>query len=282
MPTPQTSGLDAHLNHLRLRDLAPTHIRSRHRAVTRLAVYLDRDATTATTDDLMDYLPRLPRTTARSRYAEHSHLACFFAWTTEQGITASDPMRSVPRPKLTRLLPRPMSEEDVHVAIENAPPRLRVCLVLAAYQGLRACEIAALQRTDILDTAPVPVLIAHGKGRKDRVVPLGERALAELRAFGMPSRGPLLPRIDLREPGRPISAHRVSTMVNDYLHGLGITDTLHTLRHRFATRAYASTQDVLVVAALLGHEDPATTAGYAAYSMPAAVAAVRSLDALSA
>lgn len=278
MAHPQTSGLAAHLRHLRLRDLAPTHIRSRQRAVERLAGHLDRDASTASTDDLLDYLPRLPRTTARSRYAEHSHLACYFAWTTEQGITASDPMRQVPRPKLSRLLPRPMSEEDTSVAINSASARIRVCLVLAAYQGLRACEIAALQRADILDTAAVPVLIAHGKGRKDRVVPLGERTLAELRAFGLPSRGPVLPRIDARQPGEPISAHRVSTMTNDYLHGLGITDTLHTLRHRFATRTYAATQDVLVVAALLGHEDPATTAGYAAYSMPAAVAAVRALD----
>lgn len=278
MSTPQTTGLTEHLQHLRLRDLAPTHIAARRHAVNRLASHLNRDAATATTDELLHHLARLPRTTNRSRYAARSHLACFFAWTTEQGTTTHDPMRKVPRPKLTRLLPRPMSEEDTYVAIDSAPPRIRVCLVLAGYSGLRACEIAALERTDILDNAPTPVLIAHGKGRKDRVVPLGERSLAELRAYGMPPRGSLLRRAD-GQVGR-VGAHRVSSMCNEYLHGLGITDSLHTLRHRFATQTYAATQDLLVVAALLGHEDPATTAGYAAYSNPRMVQAVRALDVL--
>lgn len=275
MRIPDTDGLAEHLAYLRLRDLASTHVHARRRAVERLAVRLDRDASTATTEEIRDYLSRLPRTTARSRYAEHSHLSCFFTWAAETH-ERPNPMRTIPRPKLTRLLPRPMSEEDTHVAIDNAPARIRVCLVLAAYQGLRACEIAALDRSDILDTAPTPVLIAHGKGRKDRVIPLGERALAELRAFGVPSRGPLLRREDGQTGG--ISAHRVSSMCNAYLHDMGISDTLHQLRHRFATRTYAATQDVLVVAALLGHEDPATTAGYAAYSNAATVAAVRALD----
>lgn len=276
MRIPDTSGLPEHLAYLRLRGLACTHVHARRRAIERLAVRLDRDAAEATTDELQQYLSNLPRTTARSRYAEHSHLSCFFTWAAEDGVIAANPMRKIPRPKLSRLLPRPMSEEDTLVAIENAPARIRVCLVLAAYQGLRACEIAALTRNDILDTAPIPVLIAHGKGSKDRVIPLGERALAELRAFGMPVRGPLL----RREDGQPggISPHRVSSMVNTYLHDMGIGDTLHQLRHRFATRTYAATQDVLVVAALLGHEDPATTAGYAAYSNPRAVEAVRALD----
>lgn len=280
MDAPVTVALRAHLDHLRLRDLAPTHVQARRRAVERLAMSLGRDAATATRADLLDYLPGLPRTTSRSRYAEHSHLSCFFAWAVEEGHVERNAMRQIPRPKLSRLLPRPMSEEDTAVAIESAPGRIRVWLVLAAYQGLRACEIAALHRSDVLDTAPVPVLIAHGKGRKDRVVPMGDRALSELRAYGIPARGPLFPRAD-GKPGAT-AAHRVSVISNEYLHGLGIDDTLHSLRHRFATMTYAATQDVLVVAALLGHEDPATTAGYAAYSNAATVAAVRSLDRVAA
>jgi integrase/recombinase XerC len=276
MPTPQAKVLALHLDHLRLRDLAPTHIRSRQRAVERLAGFLDRDATTASTAELLDYVGRIPRTTNRSKYAEISHLACFFSWAQMHGHINSDPCRMVPRPKLSRLLPRPMSEADTTMAITSAPPRIRLWLVLAGFEGLRACEIACLDRSDVLDNAPTPVLIAHGKGRKDRVVPLNERTLAELRAYGLPSRGPLFPRMDGR-PG-PTSAHRVSVIANDHLHGIGITDTLHSLRHRFATQTYAATQDILVVGALLGHADPASTAGYAAYSNARALAAVRALD----
>lgn len=274
--TPETTGLRPHLAHLCLRDLAPSHIRCRQRAIERLAATLGRDASTATSEELLDYVSRLPRTTSRSKYAEVSHLCCFFGWAHLHEHIARDPTRTLPRPKLSRLLPRPMGEADVQVAIENADGRVRLWLVLAAYEGLRACEIAALDRSDVLDTITSPVLIAHGKGRKDRVVPLGERALAELHAYGLPSRGPLFPRQDDR-PG-PTSAHRVSVVANEYLHGMGIADTLHSLRHRFATMAYAATQDILVVGALLGHVDPATTAGYAAYSDPRAHAAVRALD----
>lgn len=274
-------ALDAHLDHLRLRGLSATHIKARRRAVERLDGWLDADRArptilAATPDVLSDYVRRLPRTTARSLYVEMSHLGAFYAWCLEHERSRVDPMRKVPRPKLPKLLPRPMSEGDVHMAIEAATGRIRVWLVLAAYQGLRACEIAVLDRSDVLDTLPMPALVAHGKGRKDRVVPLGDRALLELRAYGLGRRGPLFPRPD-GKPG-PTSAHRVSVVANDYLHGLGISDTLHSLRHRFATMTYAGSQDLLVVAALLGHADPATTAGYAAYSNLAAQAAVRSLD----
>lgn len=231
---------------------------------------------TATEADLRDYLATLPRATARSRYAEHSQLSCYFRWCVLHGHLAADPMVKIPRPRLSRLLPRPISEADLRVAIDNAHGRVRLWLVLAAYEGLRACEIAALDRADVMDNAPIPVLIAHGKGRKDRAVPLGSRALTELRLYGMPSRGPLFPRLDGR-PG-PTSAHRVSLVANDYLHGLGITDTLHALRHRAATQWYAATSDILVVGSLLGHSDPKSTAGYAAYSDPRAVLAVQSLD----
>lgn len=276
--TPQTTFLPEHLAELRLRDLAGTHIRARERAVERLAEHLRRDASTVTESELRAYLAQIPRSTSRSRYAEHSQISCFFRWCVLHGHLPADPSAKIPRPRMPRLLPRPISEADLCVAIDNAQGRVRLWLVLAAYEGLRACEIACLDRSDILDNLPDPVLIAHGKGRKDRAVPLGERALAELRAYGLPSRGPLFPRLDGR--AGPTSAHRVSLVANDYLHGLGISDTLHSLRHRFATRTYQQTPDILIVGALLGHADPKSTSGYAQYSDPRAVLAVRALDTL--
>ncbi len=275
--TPLAPVLAEHLRYLRLRDLAPTHVRKRQRAAERLDAALKGQALAATVDHLQEYVERLPRTTARSRYAEISHLACFFAWAHDHGhLPGADPCARLPRPRLTRLLPRPMAEANVDLAIAQAEPRVRVWLVLAAYQGLRACEIAVLDRSDVLDQADPPALIAHGKGRKDRVVPLCNRTLSELREYGLPRRGPLFPRLDGR-PG-PTGAHRVSDITNAYLHGVGIPDTLHSLRHRAATGWYAQSQDILVVGALLGHSDPASTAGYAAYSDARAVAAVRALD----
>lgn len=277
--TPETSFLTAHLAELRLRDLAATHIRARQRTIQRLAKHLSRDAATVTESELRSYLAQIPRNTPRSRYAECSHLGSFFRWCVLHAHLPTDPMAKIPRPRLARLLPRPISEADLGVAINNAEGRVRLWLVLAAYEGLRACEVAGLDRADVMDNAPVPVMLVHGKGRKDRIVPLGERALMELRAYGMPSCGPLFPRLD-GGPG-PTSNHRVSIVANNYLRDMGITDTYHSLRHRFATRTHDASGDLLVVAALLGHEDIRSTTIYTAFSNPQAVAAVRALDAIA-
>ncbi len=117
--------------------------------------------------------------------------------------------------------------------------------------------------------------MAHGKGNKDRIVPMCDRVLSELQTYGVPQRGPLFPRLD----GRPgaWTGPRVSMVANLYLHDQGIADTLHSLRHRFATRCQAETGNLLVVATLLGHENPATTMLYAQYDNRAGYEAVQAL-----
>ncbi len=265
-----------HVDHLQLRGLRDSHITSRRTAVQRLEEFLGHGALDATPDQLKAYVRQMPRSTPRSLYAELSHLSNYYRWCVEFEHLAVDPSRRLPRPKLPRLLPRPISEESLKTAIDNAPDRIRVWLVLAAYAGLRATEIAGLSRHDVLDNAEPPVLVAHGKGGKDRVVPMCQRVIDELHRHGLPPRGPIF----LRADGRPgaVNAHRVSSLCSVYMHSVGVTDRLHTLRHRFATETYRLSQDIRVVQELLGHESPQTTAGYAAYSRQNAVAAVRMLD----
>jgi site-specific recombinase XerD len=267
--------LDAHIAYMQARSLSRTHIADRRRAITRLATVLDKDPITATYDDLLAYLPTINRSTPRSRYAEISHLVQWYRWLVVHGHRADDPSVRLPKPKLPRLLPRPMSEANVEAAISNAEPRVRLILVLAAFAGLRACEIARLHRTDILDGLEIPSLVAHGKGSKDRVVPMCDRVILELRRYGIPARGPLFPRLD-GKPGA-WTPGRVSMVANLYLHDQGIADTLHCLRHRAATGWQRKTGDLLVVATLLGHETPATAMVYAQYDNKAGYAAVQAL-----
>lgn len=180
-----------------------------------------------------------------------------------------------------RLRPRPWQQPhgttQLGLAISHAPPDIRCWLVLGAYAGLRAGEMARLQRQDVLDTAETPVIIVDGKGGKQRVVPASPRVLFELRAYGMPSRGYIFRRRD-GGPGAPTPA-RVSQLVNGYLHDLGIEDTGHAARHRFGTKTYQRSRDIRMVQELLGHADPGSSAGYAAFAAEAAAAVVASLDA---
>lgn len=275
--TPGRQALWAHIEHLHLRGLVQSHITGRRQLLERLEAFLGHDLLEAAPAELREWAKRMPRTTARSRYAGVNHVKNFYRWCVEHGHLGVDPARHLPQPKLPRLLPRPISEEDLRKALDNAPDvRTTTFLVLAAYAGLRCTEIAGLSRHDVLDRANPPVLIAHGKGSKDRVVPMCQTVIDSLVAHGMPSRGPIFPRLD-GQPGAT-SAHRVSVVMSTYLAELGIDGRMHTLRHRFATETYRLSMDLRVVQELLGHESPQTTAGYAAYSRQGAVDTVRLLD----
>ncbi|HEY5986678.1 MAG TPA: site-specific integrase, partial [Streptosporangiaceae bacterium] len=145
--------------------------------------------------------------------------------------------------------------------------RVRPWLVLAGWAGLRAKEIAYLQRENVLDTAPMPhilIVSTATKGRDERCVPLNEYVIEALYEHGLPNTGYCFRRRDGQiGPNFPWT---VSEVANTHLRACGIPATLHQLRHRALTQLYAETLDILLVQKIAGHHDPATTAGYAAIS----------------
>jgi integrase/recombinase XerC len=76
---------------------------------------------------------------------------------------------------------------------------------------------------------------------------------------------------------RPLHPGRVSGLINDYLHSLGIPDTAHSLRHSFGTEFYRASKDIRLTQELMGHASPITTAIYAAADMDSAAALVAAL-----
>ncbi len=140
-------------------------------------------------------------------------------------------------------------------------------LYLAAYQGLRAVEIAGLRRENVHELDEQLHLVVLGKGNKERVLPLAPRVLAELQAYGLPRRGPVFTMYDNlgRRSTPPISAARVSAACGTYLAEAGTGSTLHALRHFFATALYQTSQDLRLVQEALGHSSPNITAIYAAF-----------------
>lgn len=269
--------LSDHLAHLRLRGLRPATIIQRRYAIRRLHRALGKEPLKASTEEL-DAWQRVLTMAPISRSCELTHVIGYFKWAMEDGRIRTDPTRRLIRPKRPPRLPRPIGETELRRALLLAPPQVRPWLALAAWAGLRAGEIARLQRCDVLEDATPPVLIvADGKGGRSRVIPIGPALIEELRGYGLPSRGVLFRRGD-GKPGGHTPA-RLSTLANRHLHAVGISDTLHSLRHRYATVAYQQSQDLRLVGELLGHSDPATTAGYCAYSAAGAVKVALLIDA---
>lgn len=247
------------------------------RGLRQLAVWLEeRDATllTATSEHMKAWRSGLtvePNTVLGYVTAVRS----FYRWAIWASQVTADPSADLPLPKRRKGRPRPISEESLVIALVNAPAMIRPWLMLAALLGLRACEIAALRREDIIEYQETRVLFVRGKGGKERIVPLRGQAWRELLEAGLPSKGWLFLRHNGKGPRTP---QNISFYANQYLHSIGISETLHQLRHRFGTKAYAVHQDIRVVQELMGHASPATTALYADYSRSAAIATTDAIE----
>lgn len=172
----------------------------------------------------------------------------FYRWGQATGRIQIDPSIGLPQVKVSRGQPRPTPEVIFLGALAAAGERERLMLELAGLAGLRAGEIARVHSDDLYDD----VLLVHGKGGKDRRVPLpeGDLIAAIARAAGW-----LFPN----GHGWHLTPNHVSKLVSALLPG---TWTCHTLRHRFGTKAFAGSRDLLAVSALLGHASTDTTLVY--------------------
>lgn len=209
----------------------------------------------------------------RTRRWHLSNVAAFYRWAVLEGHIAIDPTVRVSRPRLPRLVPRPWLEGDFARAVREADPRMRCFLMLAGFAGMRCCEMSRLRREHIFDaTIPAMLVVHNGKGGHQRLIPLHPLLLAALRTYGLPKRGWVFPGQD-----GPLKAHTISRYVALYLDRLGIEATAHQGRHAFATAVYRASKDLRMVQELLGHASPATTATYAGFHQPEAVAVVTKL-----
>lgn len=267
-------SIAAYVQWMRLRELSGATIRIRVHILTRLAAHAGKPLAELTRADLDAWQETIDHLAPASRSRYVSIVTCFYRWLQTEGRIEADPSRWLVSPKVPRRMPRPISEPDLELALAAADQRVRCWLTLAAYAGLRGQEIAALERGDVYDSAVPPVLVVRGKGGKERIVPAAPSVLAALRPYLTVS-GPLFRRAD----GRPADAATVRTPCNRLLHSLGIGETLHRLRARFASNLYrVSGNNLRLTQDMLGHSSPTTTAIYVAWSAPEAAAAVAALD----
>ena len=186
-------------------------------------------------------------------------LRFFFAVT----LGRPDVVAKIAYGKRPRKLPTVLAPDEVSRLFDATPDgRDRVLLRTAYALGLRVSELVALRLEDI-DAVRGLVVVRHGKGAKDRLVPLAPRLLAELRAYWQDRR----PRPWLFPGGRRgthLTAAGVQRAVQRAAVRAGLSKRVspHTLRHSYATHLLEAGCDLLTIQRLLGHTDLKTTARY--------------------
>lgn len=258
--------IDEYLAHCARRGLRPSYIDDQRRTLLRL----DRTfgpLEHATEDLIEDWWATIDVAPA-TRVVYAAHLTGFFGWLVHTRRRNDNPAGRLIRPRVHRRLPRPMADRTLSEALAAAAYPINAWLALAAYMGFRACEIATLEGEDV---HPHRVFIRDGKGGKQRVVPL-HPVVSEL-LHGIPSKGPAF----TNSYGGKLQPNTVSQAVNRHLRSLGCVESIHQARHWFGTNAYRISKDLRLVQELMGHENPNTTAGYAAWDQDQAAHVVAAL-----
>jgi len=199
-----------------------------------------------------------------------STLRSFFRFLSHEGLIKVNPILMLSSPKLEKHLPLFMTEGEVTKLIESAFAKdekdergLRDRAILETFysSGLRISELVALSQADIDFISGIVKVM--GKGKKERVVPIGDAALLTIRKY-LDKRKKKSDAIFLNKNGLRITTRGVRNIVGKYLKSSGIRRgvSVHTLRHSFATHLLDRGADLRTVQELLGHADLATTQIY--------------------
>jgi len=272
-----------YVDHLRSRRYSVSAIEKAQLELGRLTHHLRKakitDARAVTELHLAAYAQTLAEHTTRaglplapaSRAAALSVIRRFYAWLETRAIVLQNPARILTLPK-HRSLPRGIltiaQAQRLMVAPFPGSPiglRDRAILELLYGAGLRLGEAARSDVTD-LDLRAGLLLVRNGKGRKDRIVPIGGAAATALDRYLTESRPQIATGIDaalfLSREGARLGAAGLRARIRYYGHRLGVRLIPHALRHTCATHLLRGGADLRHVQALLGHRHLTTTALY--------------------
>lgn len=302
-PTSVTRQLTRYLDHLAVeRGLAGNTLAAYRRDLSRYAAFLTEqgreDVTAITESDVTAFVRSLREGTAeRSALSATSTARAVVAvrgwhkFLLAEGTCRSDPARDVHPPAVPKRLPKAISVDAVERLLlaaggaEDGPRALRdrALLEVLYATGARISEAVGLDVDDLLLGAPAvapgaadhapgvaEVVRLHGKGDKERLVPLGSYARQAVDAYLVRGRPELAaagrgtPALFLNARGGRLSRQSAWTVLRHAAEraGLGERISPHTLRHTFATHLLDGGADVRVVQELLGHASVATTQVY--------------------
>jgi integrase/recombinase XerC len=221
------------------------------------------------------YLAVLYRRNSKATIARKlSAVRAYFRYLRRQGLVEDNPAATVLTPKQEKKIPHYLTVDDVFRLLDQVQAdsllglRNRAIFETLYASGTRVSELAGLDTTTInLDEGIIRV---HGKGNKERVLPIGGKAAAAIRAYrdrlysdtgiSMDTGGPLF--LNCRK-GR-LTARSIARILAQMVRqcGLLVPVSPHTLRHSFATHLLDAGADLRTVQELLGHESLSTTQKY--------------------
>lgn len=199
----------------------------------------------------------------------------FFRYLVRAGIVVDNPTEQISSPKQEKHIPAYLTVDDMFRLLDSIVPgsllglRNRALFETLYSSGIRVSELAGLNEADVDDTAGV--IRVMGKGSKQRIVPIGEKALKSISAYRLalgqgfrlePSAGarPLF----LNKNGTRLSTRSIARIIDKLARqcGLAVPISPHGVRHSFATHMLDAGADLRVVQELLGHKSLSTTQRY--------------------
>ncbi|MCX6308832.1 MAG: tyrosine-type recombinase/integrase, partial [Bacteroidia bacterium] len=211
---------------------------------------------------------------ARSQARILSGIKSFYRFLLIEDYLQNDPTELVDAPKLGRHLPEVLSVEEIDlilrcIDLSSKEGQRNKAMIETLYScGLRVSELVTLKLSNCYFEEEY--LLVEGKGNKQRLVPISQRAIREIR-FWMPDRSALDIKkghedfVFLNRRGSGLSRSMVFRIIQDLAGLAGITKTIspHTFRHSFATHLLEGGANLRVIQQMLGHESIQTTEIYA-------------------
>ncbi len=191
----------------------------------------------------------------------------FFKWTASMNILEKNPASTIEQPKIPQRLPKVISIKEIEEILRSNLSSIQFVIIELLYScGLRVSELVNLKLNDIDINSKY--VRCFGKGSKERIIPLGKKAIEALTKY-IPEREFYLKKYNLAtkkllvlENGRIANRQDIYTFIHERGKLIHKNISPHTLRHSFATHLLENGADLRIVQELLGHSDVSTTQLY--------------------
>lgn len=249
-PEPWRQDLTDYLENLKAGGQSPHSVDTRRRQLTRFALDVGTKPREVSADEAIRWLAE-HEWKSETRKTNKNAISRFFHWLAVTGRRDDDISKALPSVKPGKAMPHPCPDRVIIAAMRKSTEGEAIMVRLGAECGLRREEMSRVHpKHDIVEDLLGYSLIVHGKGNKERLVPLADDFAAQLLTFP----GWLF-------PGR-WSGHVEASYIGKHLERVLGGWNPHSLRHRYATTVWQDTHDILLVSKLLGHESVETTMRY--------------------